>query len=171
MMDFMDVLNQRYSCKSYDGRPVDPEQLDQILQASQSAPTAKNLQEHHIYVLQSPESLAKMDQVTPCRYSASTVLMVTWDDRNVYTYPGSTRNSGAEDASIIASHLMLAATNCGVNSCWINCANPDQVKECFGLPEHEQFLMFMDLGYAKEGSGPLPNHFSRKPLEETVTRL
>ena len=31
--------------------------------------------------------------------------------------------------------------------------------------------MVRDLGYAAEGAGPLPNHNSRKPLEETVTFL
>ena len=35
----------------------------------------------------------------------------------------------------------------------------------------KQVLMLMDLGYAAEGSGPLPNHGSRKPLDETVTFL
>ena len=29
----------------------------------------------------------------------------------------------------------------------------------------------MDLGYAAEGAGPLPNHTNRKALEETVTYL
>lgn len=29
--------------------------------------------------------------------------------------------------------------------------------------------MLLDLGYAAEGTGPLPNHESRKPLAETVT--
>ena len=37
-----------------------------------------------------------------------------------------------------------------------------------GLPENEEVLMILDLGYAAEGVGPLPNHASRKPLEETV---
>ena len=31
--------------------------------------------------------------------------------------------------------------------------------------------MVLDLGYAAEGVGPLPNHSNRKPLEETVTYL
>ena len=32
-------------------------------------------------------------------------------------------------------------------------------------------LMLMDLGYAAEGAGPLPNHSNRKPLDETVTYM
>ena len=31
--------------------------------------------------------------------------------------------------------------------------------------------MVMDLGYAAEDACPLANHFSRKPLSETVTYL
>jgi hypothetical protein len=31
--------------------------------------------------------------------------------------------------------------------------------------------MFLDLGYAAEGAGPLPNHGNRKALAETVSYL
>ena len=41
----------------------------------------------------------------------------------------------------------------------------------FDLPENEQVLMLLDLGFAAEGFAPLPNHTSRKPLEETVKYL
>ena len=37
------------------------------------------------------------------------------------------------------------------------------------LPENEEVLMVMDLGYAAEGIGPLPKHTDRKPLEQTVS--
>ena len=43
--------------------------------------------------------------------------------------------------------------------------------EAIDLPETEEILMLMDLGYAAEGAGPLPNHSSRKPLAETVSFL
>ncbi len=57
---------------------------------------------------------------------------------------------------------MLAAADCGVDSCWVNCFDPDKLHEALGLPEHEEILMILDLGYAAPGAGPLPNHFSRK---------
>ena len=41
----------------------------------------------------------------------------------------------------------------------------------FDLPENEQVLMLLDLGFAAEGFVPLPNNTSRKPLEETVQYL
>ena len=88
-----------------------------------------------------------------------------------HIYPGGKRDSGVEDASIVATHMILAAADEGVNSCWLNYFDPDQVAEQLGLPENEEVLMLMDLGYAAEGAGPLPNHGSRKELAETVTYL
>ncbi len=167
-MEFTNLVSQRYSCKKYDGRPVSEESLRSILEAGRLAPTAKNLQEQKIYVVRSEEGLAKIDKITPCRYGAPTVLVVAFDKTNVFTYPGGKRDSGAEDASIVATHMMLAACNAGVDSCWINFFDPDKAHEILGLPENEEVLMLLDLGYAAEGTGPLPNHGKRKDLAETV---
>ncbi len=170
-MEFSEVIKNRYSCKSYDGRKVEPEKLERILEAGRLAPTAKNLQEQHIYVIQSEEGLAKVDLVTPCRYNAGTCLLVAFDKNNVYTYPNSARESGVEDAAIVATHLMLAAANEGVESCWLNCIDLEKIHTEFGLPDNEEVLMILDLGYASEGVGPLANHGNRKPLSETVSYL
>lgn len=168
-MDFREVIEKRYSCKKFSERKVDKETIERILQAGRLAPTAKNLQEHHIYVLTSEESLAKVDKVTPCRYGASTVLAVAYDKNNVYTYPKSNRSSGIEDAAIVATHLCLAATNEGVDNCWINNFDADELIKELELPENEDILMLLDLGYKSDDFKMLPNHFSRKPLEETVS--
>ncbi len=170
-MEFKEVVKNRYSCKKYTERQVEPEKLNAILEAGRWAPTAKNLQEQHIYVLQSAETLAKIDKATPCRYGAPTVLVVAYDRNNVFTYPGGRVNSGAEDATIVATHLILAAAGENVDSCWLNFFDPDALARDLGLPENEEILMLIDLGYAAEGAGPLPNHSSRKPLEETVSFL
>ena len=170
-MEFKEVIKARYSCKKYGDRKVAPEKIQAILEAGRLAPTAKNLQEQHVYVIQSAEGLAKIDEVTPCRYGAQTVLVVAFDKTNVFTYPGEKRDSGIEDASIVATHMILAAADEGVDSCWLNNFDPDKLAASLGLPENEEILMAMDLGYAAEGTGPLPNHNSRKPLTETVTYL
>ncbi len=171
-MEFKQLVTERFSCKKYDaGKQVEPEKLNAILEAGRAAPTAKNLQEQHIYVIQSAEVLAKVDSVTPCRYGAPTVLVVAFDKNNVFTYPGGRRDSSVEDATIVATHMILAAANEGVNSCWVNFLDPDKLAETLGLPENEEILMVMDLGYAAEGAGPLPNHSNRKPLSETVSYL
>lgn len=171
-MEFTEVVRNRYSCKNFDaGKAVDAAKLTEILEAGRVAPTAKNFQEQKIYVIQSAEGLAKIDKATPCRYNAPTCLVVAFDRTNVFTYPGGRRDSGVEDATIVATHMILAAANEGVDSCWVNFFDPDQLAKALGLPENEEILMLLDLGYAAEGVKPLPNHDSRKPLSETVAYL
>ncbi len=170
-MEFKEVVKERYSCKKFSARPVEEEKLSAILEAGRLAPTAKNLQEQRVYVARSAEALARIDAVTPCRYGAPTVLVVAYDRNNVFTYPGGGRTSGTEDAAIVATHMLLAAADEGVDSCWLNFFDPDQLASALGLPENEEILMLLDLGYAAEGAGPLANHGRRKPLTETVTWL
>ena len=170
-MEFKEVVKNRFSCKKYSSRKLEAAKLEAILEAGRLAPTAKNLQEQHVYVVQSEEILTKIDGVTPCRYGAPAVLVVAFDKNNVFTYPGGKRDSGVEDATIVATHMILAAADEGVDSCWINFFDPDKMAEAIELPENEEILMLLDLGYAAEGAGPLPNHSSRKPLAETVSYL
>ena len=170
-MEFTDVIEKRYSCKNYSARKVEDEKLTAILNAGRVAPTAKNFQEQRIYVVRSEEGLAKIDAATPCRYGAPICLVVAYDRSNMFTYPGGKHTSGAEDAAIVATHMLLAAANAAVDSCWINFFDPEKLAAELGLPENEEVLMLMDLGYAAEGAGPLANHGLRKPLEETVAYL
>jgi nitroreductase len=170
-MDFLEIARSRYSCKKFDSRQIEKEQLNTILEAGRLAPTAKNLQEQRVYVVQSAEGLAKIDNLTPCRYGAPTVIIMAFDKNNVFTYPGQKYDSGIEDATIVATHMLLAAKSAGVESCWVNFFDPDKAAEAFQLPENAEILMFLCLGFAAEGSGPLANHSSRKPLEETVTYI
>ena len=170
-MDFREVIRNRYSCKKYSDRAVEPEKLENILEAGRLAPTAKNLQEQHIYVVQSEGALAKIDELTPCRYGAPVVLAVAFDRNNVFTYPGGKRDSGVEDATIVATHMILAAADEGLDSCWINFLDPEKTAEALGLPENEELVMLMDIGYEAEDAAPARLHELRKDISETVKTL
>ncbi len=170
-MEFTQLIRDRYSCKKYDGRPVEKEKIEEILAAGRLAPTAKNLQCQKIYVAQSAEALEKVDKVTPCRYNASTVLIVAFKKNDCFVYPGGKRTAGVEDATIVATHMLLAAKNAGVDSCWLNFFDPEEAAKVFDLPEDEEVLMMLDLGYPAEEAGPLANHDSRKDLTDTVAYI
>lgn len=169
---FDQLVHDRYSCKRFDpARQLSTEQLSAILEAGRVAPTAKNLQEQRLYVVQSADMLQQIDSITPCRYGAPTCIIVAYDTNDVFTYPNSTRNSGVEDATIVATHLLLAAQAQGVNSCWINFFDPQALASTLGLPANEAVVMMLDLGFAADGIKPLDSHFSRKDLSETTKFL
>ena len=167
-MEFKKVIKDRYSCKKYSDKQVEPEKINAILEAGRVAPTARNAQEQRIYVVQSAEGLAKIDANTPCRYGAPTVIVVAYDKSEIFSYPGGKYDSGEEDAKIVATQMILAAADEGVDSCWLNYFDPDKLARELNLPESEVIVMLMDLGYAAQGAWPLPNHDNRKALSETV---
>ena len=110
--------------------------------------------------------------MTPCRYGASTCLVVAFDKNSVFTYPGGKRDSGVEDAAIVATHLMLAAAStqvCGqllaqlFRSRWAG-------QERWALPEMK-VLMILDLGYAAEAQGRWQTTARESPLSATVAYL
>lgn len=169
MKSFFELAQERYACKNFSDKRISDEDLQKILMAGNLAPTAKNRQPQHIYVLQSEEALAKAKKVTPCTYGAKTVLLVTYDANNVYQYPGTEQNSGGEDIAIVTTHMMLEAKDLGIDTCWVNRFTPQDAKDVFGLPENEFPVLFLDLGYPTELGKPLPNHTSRKDLSELVT--
>ena len=43
-MDFLKLVRARYSVRQYQNRPVEPEKVEQLLEAAQAAPTAANCQ-------------------------------------------------------------------------------------------------------------------------------
>ena len=70
-MSFLELAKKRFSARKFTDRPIEPEKLQAVLEAGNVAPTAKNDQAHRIYVLQSPEVLVKVDELTPCRYGGT----------------------------------------------------------------------------------------------------
>ena len=168
-MEFTKVITERETIRKFDGRKPSEEQLMKILEAGRIAPTAHNDQPQRVYVLESEEALAKMDQAHPCRYGASTVLMVCSDKNVALNYQG--KSSYEVDASIVATHMLLAAYDAGVDSVWLGIFTPEQVQKIFDLPENMVPVCFIDLGFRTEDCPKNPMHDQKNEMDVMVTRL
>lgn len=169
-MEFMKLAAQRYSVRKFSDAPVEPEKLSAVLEAGNVAPTAKNLQPQRIYVLSSVEALEKVDGLTRCRFGAPVVLLIAYDADEDWKNPLEEGiHAGQQDASIVATHIMLAAAEAGLGTCWVNLFPNSQANEAFDLPESIVPVLLMPIGYAALDAKPSRLHDERKPLEETVT--
>lgn len=172
-MSVIDLMKERYSCRCFLERQVEPEKLEAVLNAGRIAPTAVNYQPQRVYVIQSDEGLAKIRQATRMAFNAPVVLMFCYDDRVVWNNkrdPG--YNSGEMDVSIVATHMMLAATELGLQTLWARGYATKDIVEAFNLPEHMHLVCIMPIGYPDPEKGkPSPKHFDRQSLEEQVTYL
>ena len=171
-MGFMELAKKRYSVRRFQDKPVEQEKLDAVLAAGNLAPTAKNLQPQRIYVLQSEDALGKLDALTHCRYGAKTVLLFTYKADEDWKNPLEDGiHSGVEDVSIVATHMMLAAAEQGLGTCWCNYFSNSKLEEALGLPEEERSVLIMPIGYADEKAKPAPGHEKKKDIAETVKYL
>ncbi|MBE6039039.1 MAG: nitroreductase [Anaerofustis stercorihominis] len=169
-MEFTEVIAGRESVRKYDGRKPSEEQLLQILEAGRLAPTAYNKQPQRVFILESEEALAKMDSVHPCRYGAAVVLLVC-GDKSVSAGNGSD-STALIDATIAATHMLLAAHNAGVDSVWAGVHQPEETREVFGLSEDMIPVCFIDLGFRPTDSDRNNSaRAQRNPLDMMIKRL
>ena len=168
-MEFEQLIRERYSVRRYSPVPVEEEKLHKILEAARLAPTGHNSQPQRVYVIRSEEGIRKIRGLCRCAFDAPVVLMVTFNREEQWKNdlePG--QASGMEDASIAATQMMLEAWNLGIGSCWVNWIPYTKVKEAFGIPEEEELVLIMPIGYPAEGSHPSRIHEESKPLDDLV---
>ena len=168
-MSFIDLARTRYSERRFAPTPIEREKLEAILEAGRLAPTAKNRQPERILVVQSPEGLAKMDLCTPCRFGAPAVLVLAYDMTVASRHPDVV-DFGVVDLSIVGTHLMLAAAELGVHSCWVGLIDPSEIRRQFDVPREFRIVSVMPLGYPSERSRPASLHGRRRPAEELFFR-
>lgn len=167
-MEFTKLIENRYSVRSFKPEHLPREVLDKILDAGHKAPTGRNYQPQRILVLNTDESIEKLRRCTKCHFGAPTALLVCHNTAEswVRLYDGAL--SSPVDAVIVATHMMLAAWNEGVGSCWVMHFDPARMRETFAIPDGIEPAALLVMGYPAEDAKPLPMHFKTRPITETV---
>ena len=98
-MNFAELSAQRYSLRKFSDRPVEDALLQQVLEAGRNAPTAHNNQPQRIFVLQSPEAMAKADACMGCHFHPPVLLAVAYDPAAAWDRECDGKNHGEIDAS------------------------------------------------------------------------
>ena len=171
MTDFLTLAQERYSVRKFDSRPVAKEDIERILRAGQVAPTACNFQPQRIFVLQSEDALAKMRICTKCHFDAPLGLLVCYDSNQSWKRKFDGQDSGWVDASIVTTHMMLAAHELGVGSTWVMYFDPAAMRAEFELPENLIPAALLVMGYPASDAEVNPLHLQKKAIVETVTYL
>ena len=190
-MDFMEISKKRVTVRKFSQKPVEDEKIEKILQAGRWSPTAVNLQPQRILVLNTPENLDKVrqfcsfgynqkyvDLAKECDnkeqgkvnfyYGAPLVLFVCYDATACWIHPQSGKSSGATDATIVATHMMLEAASLDLGSVWISYFDEEIARDLLELPESWQSVCMLYIGYPADDYEPnkkMSGH--RKPLTET----
>ena len=164
-MEFLELARQRYSVRAFKSDPVEDNKLQQVLEAARLAPTAHNLQPFQLLVIHTKGREAELRRIYSAPFFVKVPILIcacgipsqSWVRRDGENYCD-------VDVAIAMDHLILAATNLGLGTCWIAAFDALAAREVLKLPDDVKPIVFTPLGYADAK----PGNKSRKPLEELV---
>jgi nitroreductase len=166
--DLMEIITNRRSIRSYKPQAIEDEKLDYILDAFRKAPSAKNLQPWKLIIVKDKHK--KSDLAIACNNQsfiteAPIIIVACAKEEEAYGVMGGYLNSYPIDIAIAMEHLILAATEQGIGTCWIGAFKEKLVKGLLDVPENIRVVALTPLGYP---DGEPSSKRGRKSIDEIV---
>jgi nitroreductase len=155
-MNFQALIRARYSVRAYKPDPVEDEKLARVLEAARLAPTAANRQPFRVIVIPTKgrEDELRRIYVRDWFVQAPLVLCVCAVSAESWVRKHDGWNAAEVDATIAMAHIVLAAAEEGLGTCWIAAFDPAAAREVLGLPPDVIPSAFTPLGYAADAGTP-----------------
>ena len=148
-MEFRELVRTRYSARAYDPTPVDDDALARILEAVRLAPTAANRQAFSVVVLATKGREDELRRIYDRGWfvQAPLVLAVCAVPSEGWVRAVDGWSAAGVDATIAMTHLILAAADEGLGTCWVAAFDPTAAREVLGLPHDAVPWAFTPLGH------------------------
>lgn len=164
-MEFSNLIKERYSVRAFRPDTVEQEKLEKVLEAARLAPTAANRQPFQLIVIQTQGREEELRTVYDKAWFVEPPLVLCACG---LPEEGWTRRDGKSyvdvDVAIVMDHLILAAANEGLGTCWVGAFDPTAARRVLGLPTNVEPIAFTPLGYPADEPRPK----KRKPIQELV---
>ena len=147
-MEFIDVINARMSVREYSEKPVEDEKITYVLECARLAPSAVNKQCWRFIILRNKETIeqiAKTSLINRWLKTAPVLIVCCADPTESITH--NSIDYYTVDASIAFEHLILAATDLGLGTCWVAGFNETKLKELLEIPKRIRVIALTPLGY------------------------
>ena len=140
-MEFIDVITERYSVRGYLDKEVEKEKLEYVLKAATLAPTGVNNQPFKVYVIDTKKYKDELSEIYGAKWfvEAPYVLCVVAIKNQAWTRPWDQKNIADIDATIVMDHIILAATDVGLGTCYIGAFKKNKAHQFLGLDETEEY--------------------------------
>jgi nitroreductase len=164
-MDFNELISKRYSVRAYRPDPVEDEKLTQVLDAARLAPTAHNYQPLQFIVVHTAGREAELKRIYSAGWFSKAPLVICACSLPAQAWVRTdNKNYHEVDVAIAMDHLILAATDLGLGTCWIAAFDAVAAKEVLRLPDGVVPMLFTPLGYPADQ----PGEKKRKALAELI---
>lgn len=164
-MDFQELIRVRRSIRGYKPEPLAPDVLHRVLGAGRIAPTAANLQPIHLILVTDADVRARMKAVYAREwfYTAPAIVVGCLETGKAWQRSDGF-NAGELDVAIVMDHIILAAAEEGLGTCWVVAFDEAKAKEVLGVPPDVRVIAMTPLGYPNCE----PRPFARKRIEDLL---
>ena len=172
-MAFLELVKQRYSCRSYQEKSVEQEKLDYVMECVRFAPSAVNKQPWMFHVVKNEADKAKLQECYNREWFATAPMYIICSilhDEEWVRSDG--KHHGDIDIAIAVEHLCLAATEQGLATCWVCNFDAEKCKQLFAIADrsaegrlfgkNEEPAVLIPIGYAADE----PKEKKRKEIEK-----
>lgn len=175
-MEFIDTIRARTSVRKYSSKAVDEEKITYVLECAHLAPSWRNKQCWRFIVIRNKEmieEIAKINLINRWLKTAPVIIVACGDPTESGTHDDLAYYM--VDVSIALDHLILAATDLGLGTCWVAGFNEQKLKELLEIPKRIRIVALAPLGYPVGTKGvveqitkTLLKAKKRKTLDEIV---
>jgi nitroreductase len=164
-----DAIRARRNVRAYTDQPIDPADLDRILEAGWRSPSASNRQKWDFVVVTDEHQLAELGTVWQgARHipgSQATIVLVVPD-------PEAERYLTIDryDLGQATYAMMVAAADLGIGSGHSSVGDQDAARRILGFPEGHNAVAMIGLGYPADRPLAPIRKPDRRPFDEVVHR-
>ena len=164
-MEFLELAKKRYSVRAYKSKSIAYDKLQKLLEASRLAPTADNRQPFQLIIIQTQGREEELLRIynKPWFVEAPVVICACGIPSESWVRQDG-KNYCDVDVAIVMDHLILAATELGLGTCWVGAFNKEEARKILKLPDDLEPIVFTPLGYPNDQPGDI----IRKPIEELI---
>ncbi len=165
-MDVFTAIQGRRSIRKYKSTPVEEDKLNKILDSVRFAPSASNAQNWKFVVVRDENIRRKLAEAAGGQgfvAEAPVIIVACGTEVDSVMLCGQFRYN--INVSIAVTHILLAAYELGLGTCWLGRFEEDKVKKLLNIPEGVRVVAITPLGYPDEVAELKP----RKNLAEIVS--
>ena len=168
-METWDAIRARRNVRSYTDEPIEPAQLERILEAARRTPSSRNWQPWDFVVVTERERLQQLATVwqgaAHVATSAATIALIT-------AVHASERDQSIAwfDLGQATMSIMIEAADLGIGTGHSAVGDQDLARALLGLPADRQCAFLIALGHPAERPLAPLTKINRRPFDEVVHR-
>jgi len=149
LMKFIELATQRSSVRNFEPIPVEHEKLLYVLEAARIAPSAANFQPIQFLVITDPELLKATQSLYHRDWMATApaIIIALGDHNKGWHRKTDGKDFTDVDVAIAVDHLMLAAAEIGLGTCWVCNFDAEKCCEIIKATDNMEAIALIPIGY------------------------